>query len=428
MPRLSLRRGLVFSVLCAAVWSPSPARAQWASWRGPNANGSIADGGYPTAWTADKVAWKVKLPGKGSSTPIVLDGRIYLTTPVDGRDAVMALDLDGKKLWLTPLGAVSEAKHRLGSSCNASPATDGQGIFVYFRSGRLAALDLDGKVRWINDLAKTYGPEELFWDQGSSPVVTDQHVILSRLHGGESWIAGFDKQTGEMRWQQKRNFKVPAENDNGYTTPLFFKHKGQDAFLVWCSDHLTAHSAADGALLWTAGGFNPKGSGYWPAISSPVIYKNLAIIPVGRDDRDGQGAIHAVRIDGEGDRTDAHRAWQRDDLGVFVTSLAEYNGRIYLLRPRGNVVCLDPSTGDTIWSEQLPKGRASYYASPVIAGGLLYAAREDGLVFVASIDDGFKLVGENPLGEQIVSSPALADGRLLIRGEEHLFCIKAEER
>ncbi len=366
------------------------------------------------------------MPGKGSSTPIVSNGRIYLTTPADGRDAVMAFDLEGKPLWRTPLGEESLAKHRLGSSCNASPATDGQGIFVYFRSGRLAALELDGTVRWTNDLAKTYGQENLLWDQGSSPVVTDKHVILARLHQGESWIGGFDKNTGELVWLQPRNFKVPPENDNGYTTPLFFKHNGQDAFLVWGADHLTAHSAADGKLLWTCDGFNPSGTGYWPAISSPVIVGDLAVVPVGRDDRDGQGALHAIRITGNGDRSNERRVWKRDDVGVFVTSLAEYKGRVYLLRPRGNVVCLDPNTGDTIWSADLPRGRANYFSSPVIANGLLYAAREDGLVFVARVEDKFELVSENPLNEQIVASPALADGRLLLRGEAHLYCIEAE--
>lgn len=421
-------RPLAWACTAAGLFaaSSSPAAAQWASWRGPQANGSLATGSYPTAWTADRVAWKAPMPGKGSSTPIVSNGRIYLTTPADGQDAVMAFDLEGKPLWRTPLGEESLAKHRLGSSCNASPATDGQGIFVYFRSGRLAALELDGTVRWTNDLAKTYGQENLFWDQGSSPVVTDKHVILARLHQGESWIGGFDKNTGALVWQQPRNFKVPPENDNGYTTPLFFEHNGQDAFLVWGADHLTAHAAADGKLLWTCDGFNPSGTGYWPAISSPVIVGDLAIVPVGRDDRDGQGALHAIRISGDGDRSDERRVWKRDDVGVFVTSLAEYKGRVYLLRPRGNVVCLDPTTGDTVWSADLPRGRANYFSSPVIANGLLYAAREDGMVFVARVEDKFELLSENPLKEQIVASPALVDGRLLLRGDAHLYCIEAE--
>jgi outer membrane protein assembly factor BamB len=403
----------------------SPARADWPNWRGPNGNGSVTNGDYPTSWNAENVVWKFALPGKGSSTPIVLNDRIFVTTPDEGKDAVLAIDLQGNQIWRTRLRSESRAKNRLGSSCNASPVTDGKGIFVYFRSSRLAALELDGSVRWENDLAATYGPENLFWDQGTSPVVTDEHVILARMHGGDSWIAGFDKATGKLRWQQKRNYDVPPENDNGYTTPVFFKHKGRDAFLIWGADHLTAHSAADGSLLWSCGGFNPRGTGFWPAISSPVIAGELAIVPVGRDDRPRQGQIHAVKLDGSGDVTATNRVWKRDDIGIFVTSPVEYKGRIYLLRPRGDLVCLDPQTGDTIWAESLPRGRASYYASPLIANGVLYAAREDGVVFAARVEDKFELLSENPMQEQIIGSPVADQGRLLLRGEKHLFCVEA---
>lgn len=400
------------------------ATADWPNWRGPNGNGSVTTGELPTAWTTDSVAWKYELPGKGSSTPIVLGDRIFLTTPADGQDAVLALSLQGERIWQTPLGPESAARHRLGSSCNASPATDGTGIFVYFRSSRLAALELDGSIRWNKDLAAEFGQEELYWDQGTSPVVTDDHVILTRMHAGESWIAGFDKATGEMRWQQKRNYKTPPENDNGYTTPVFFQHRGKNAFLVWGADHLTAHAATDGSVLWTCGGFNPEGTGLWPAIASPVITGNLAIVPAGRDDREGQSRMHAIRLDGEGDTTETHRAWQRDDVGVFVCSPIEYEGRIYLLRPRGEVVCLAPETGETIWAESLPRGRGSYYASPIIANGVMYAAREDGVVFAARVGDKFEVLGENPMKEQIVASPVADHDRLLLRGEKHLFCVQ----
>jgi outer membrane protein assembly factor BamB len=412
--------------LAASCYSQSTARADWPSWRGPAGTGSISTGKYPTAWKVETASWKFALPGKGSSTPIVLNDRIYLTTPDNGQDAVLALDVHGKQLWLTRLGAESEPKHRtLGSSCNASPVTDGKGIFVYFRSSRLAALELEGSVRWTNDLAPKFGREKLFWDQGSSPVVTDEHVILTRMHDGESWIAGFDKATGALRWRQNRDYDgLPTENNNAYTTPVFFKHNGRAAFLVWGADHLTAHSAADGSLLWTCGQFNPAGTGYWPAIASPVVCGNLAIVPSGRDDRRGQSQVHAIRLDGSGDVTGTHRVWKREDIGVFVSSPAEYKGRIYLLRPQGNVVCLDPVTGKTIWTGSLPRTSAKYFASPVIASGVLYAAREDGVVFVARVEDQFEVVSENPMGERIVASPALADGRLLLRGDAHLFCVE----
>ncbi|MGV3724313.1 MAG: PQQ-binding-like beta-propeller repeat protein [Actinomycetota bacterium] len=403
--------------------------ADWPAWRGPSANGSILKGDYPTRWTPESAAWKFALPGMGVSTPIVWKNRIYLTTPADGQDSVLALDGAGKQLWLAKLGPESPARHRsLASSCNASPVTDGKALFARFRSGRLAAVELDGKVRWQFSLDEKFGPEQIYWDQGSSPMVTEDLVILSRMHHGESWVAAFDKQTGEQRWLQKRNYQVPAENDNGYTTPVLFKHKGRPALLIWGADHLTAHSLADGAVLWSCGGFNPRETKNWPAIATPVIHNGMAIVPVGRDDRPGQARLHGVRMDGSGDVTATHRAWQRDDVGVFCSTPIEYKGRIFLLRHRGGVVCVDPTTGKTLWEDAFPRSSSSYYSSPVVANGILYAAREDGTVFTARIEDKFELLSENVMGERIVASPTPANNSILLRSEKHLFCIAAKPR
>lgn len=400
----------------------------WPSWRGPSANGSTATGEFPTRWGAEDTAWKVGLPGNGVSTPIVWQSRIYLTTPADGQDAILALDgATGKQLWLSKLGPESAARHTtLASSCNASPVTDGKGIFARFRSGRLVAVNLDGTLRWQLNIQERFGPEQLYWDQGSSPMVTDDLVIISRMHHGESWVAGFDKKNGEQRWLQKRNYPVPAENDNGYSTPVPFEYKHKPAVLIWGADHLTAHSVTDGSLLWSCGGFNPAGTANWPAIATPVIQGGMAIVPVGRDDRPGQARLHGIRLDGTGDVTDTGRAWQRDDVGVFCATPIEYKGRVFLLRHRGGVVCVDPATGKTIWEDAFPRKSSSFYASPIIAHGILYAAREDGTVFAARVEDKFELLSENPMGERIVASPAPGNNRLLIRGEKHLFCIPAK--
>lgn len=419
MKRLILPLALLLALPAAGV--PS---GDWPAWRGPSASGSTSTGDYPISWTVENAAWKVALPGKGVSTPIVWQDHVFLTTPADGQDAVMALGRDGKQAWLVKLGPESPPRHRsLASSCNASPVTDGTGIFARFRSGRLAALEMDGRARWQINLDERFGPEKLFWDAGSSPVVTKDFVIITRMHHGESWVAGFDKKTGEQRWLQARNYETPNENDNGYTTPVFFEHKGRPAFLLWGADHLTAHSAEDGSLLWSCGGFNPDGTQFWPAIATPVIHDGVAVVPVGRDDRPRQARLHGIRVDGSGDVTGTHRVWQRDDLGVFCSTPVEYKGRVYLLRHRGGVVCLDPATGKTIWEDELPRASSSYYSSPVIANGILYAAREDGTVFAAGVEDGFKLLGESKMGERVVASPVPAGNCLLIRGEQSLYCL-----
>jgi outer membrane protein assembly factor BamB len=424
--RLSARLQLIpifLSALLGLTWT-AHADGNWPHWRGPNANGSVTSGDYPMKWNAGNVAWKVALPGKGTSTPIVQQDRIYVTSPAEGQDALLAFDFTGRSVWQVKLGREDQPKHRtLASSGNASPVSDGKGVFVYFKSGHFAAVEFNGAVRWKINLVERFGRDDLFWDQGSSPVVTDQHVIMARMHGGESWIAAFDKATGELRWKQPRNYEVPTENNNGYTTPVLFANAGKKALLVWGADHLTAHDAANGRVLWSCGGFNPQGTGYWPAIATPAIAGNFVVVPVGRDDRSGQARMHGIRLDGMGDVTATHRTWKREDLGVFVTSPTVYKGRVYLLRHKGQVVCLDPASGKTVWTGSFPEHRAPYYSSPVIASGVLYAAREDGTVFTARVEEKFELLGENPMGERVIASPVPASNRLLIRGDKHLFCM-----
>ena len=135
---------------------------------------------------------------------------------MDGKDALLSFDWSGKEVWQKTFGPEDRGKHRNGSGCNASPTTDGEGVFVYFKSGTLAALELDGTVRWETNLVKQYGRDVLFWDQGTSPVLTRKHVVMTRIHQGESWLAAFDKRSGAMEWKVARNYDTPTEGDHGY--------------------------------------------------------------------------------------------------------------------------------------------------------------------------------------------------------------------
>ncbi|MDA1276346.1 MAG: PQQ-binding-like beta-propeller repeat protein [Verrucomicrobia bacterium] len=396
--------------------------ANWPSWRGPDNNGSTTAGSYPVKWDADHVLWKTSLPGKGCSTPIVWNERIYLTAPVDGQDAVLAFDWSGKLLWQSTLGPESKGKHQNGSGSNPSPVTDGNGIFVYFKSGHFAAVEFDGKIRWKENLVDRFGEADLFWDHGTSPVLTKEHVIMARMHGGESWLAAFDKISGELRWRVARDYEVPTEVDHGYNTPVVFDRDGTQALLVWCSARLTAHDAANGKTLWSCGDFNPRSTAFWPAVASPVIAGDMAIVCFGRADK-GQPRLHGVKLGGSGEVTATHRLWKREDTGSFVPTPAEYKGRIYVVGDRGQVECIDPVTGKSDWSGEFPRARFSFYASPTLADGKLYAAREDGTVFVAKVDNGFEVLAENQMGERVIASPVPIANRLLIRGEKHLFCV-----
>ncbi|HHM12941.1 MAG TPA: Pyrrolo-quinoline quinone [Planctomycetaceae bacterium] len=417
----ALIAGLLALIASSPVIGAGP-DSNWPTWRGPQDHGSRTAGNLPLRWKPEDVLWKVRLPGKGCSTPIVYEGRIYVTTPAEGRDAVMALDANGKVLWQTEFGKEVPGKHRNASGCNASPVTDGDTIFVYFKSGTFAAVDMDGKIRWQMNLIERFGPEILYWDHGTSPVLTKRHVVMARIHQGDSWLAAFDKKTGKLAWKVARNYKTPREGDHGYTTPLVIEHQGKEAILVWGAQHVTLHDAADGKLIWSCGGFNPEGNPLWPTVASPVVCGDVVVVPFGRNDR-GIPRLHGIRVAGEGDVTATHRLWKRTDIGTFVPTPAVYNGHVYVLGDRGRLVCIDPESGKTRWSAQFPKHRSKFYGSPLIVANRLYAVREDGTVFVAKIDPDFELLAENPMGEPIIASPVPLGDRLLLRGWKHLYCV-----
>lgn len=399
----------------------------WRSWRGPLGNGSIERGNYPVKFGADNYLWRTPLPGKGCSTPIVQNGMIYLTCPADGNDALLCYDFDGAEKWRAVFGKENAGKHRNGSGSNASPITDGSAVFVFFKSGTFAAVELSGKVRWKTDLVERFGKDTLFWDHGTSPVLTEKYVIMVRMHQGESWLAAFDKKTGELAWKVARNYSTPVECDHGYSTPLVIQHQGKESILVWGAEHLTIHNATDGQVTWTCGNFNPDANKLWPAIATPVIVGDIAVIAYGRNDR-GTPRLHGIRLTGSGDVTETNHVWRRDDVGTFVPTPAAYKGQVILVRDRGEVASIDPATGKTIWEGAFPKNRANYYASPLVAGDKLYAPREDGTVFVASIaGDKFELLSENDMAESVIGSPVPTTNGILIRGEQHLFCVTADK-
>lgn len=414
---------------CGILWSGSLTKAgegetNWPWWRGPNGDGCAPAVNLPAKWDAKNILWKTPLPGKGHSTPIIWGERIFLTAPEQGRVAVLAFDRkSGKRLWETLLGPERPGKHADATGCNPSPVTDGQSVFAYFKSGVLAGLDLDGRIRWQINIQERFGKDTLFWDIASSPALTEKNVVLAVLQSGNSFVAAFDKLTGEMRWKVDRNYEKPNETHQGYATPRVVQHQGREAVLVWGANHLTAHDAADGQVVWSCGGFNPENGTLWAAIPTPVLAQNVILINEGRGT-----SLHGIRWDGAGDVTATNRLWRRKDTGTFVTTPAvSAQGLAYILRDdklqAGIVDCLDPLTGATRWTGQLAVDKSRFYASPLLVGGKLIVVRLDGTVFVLRAEGPFEILAENAMGERIAASPIASGGCLFLRGEEHLFCL-----
>ncbi len=405
-------------VVQAADLSPSN---PWPQWRGPAADGSAASGVYAVTWDDTKnVTWKVELPGVGCSTPIVWGDHILVTSPADGQDTLINLDWSGGQRWRTAIGKGRPGSHRNGSSSNSSPVTDGTYIFAYYRSGNLAGVDFKGRVLWKTNLQESFGRDTLFWDIGTSPVLTEKHVIVAVMNEGGSYLVAFDKETGRLGWKVARDYDTPVEGDHSYTTPIVVRRRGREQLVVWGAEHVTAHDVTNGKVLWSCGGFNPDRNGFEPSVASAVIADDVLVVPYARG-----GSMAGLKLDGQGDVSATQRLWTRNGVGTFVPTPAAHDGKVYVLGDRGEVTCIDAKTGKTLWDGSLPQHRAKYYASPVIAGGKLYATREDGVIFVARVTPEFEVLAENALGERMIASPVAVADRLLLRGERHLFCIEA---
>jgi outer membrane protein assembly factor BamB len=409
--------GVIF--LFSIVVSAELPQQYWPRWRGPSNAGNSSTAKVPVKWNhTENVKWKVKLPGIGCSTPVVWGDNILITSPIDGQDTVLNYDWSGKLKWQTKVGQERRGKHRNGSGSNPSVETDGKSAFAYFKSGNLGGLDMSGKLLWKTNLQEKFGKDTLYWDLGNSPVLTANYVIVAVMHNDSSFIAAFKKADGEMVWKQKRVYKTPAECDHSYTTPIVIGEPGKEHIITWGAEHLTAHSAVDGKQLWECAGFNPKKQRNWVQVSSHVIAGDIAVIPYGRGSR-----LAGIRLGGEGDVTATNRIWTREDTGSFVPTPAADEGKVYLLRDQGEVECIDPESGKSFWKGSLPKHRSKYYSSPVVADGKLIAAREDGVIFVARLAEDFEVLSENVMGERVIASPVPIGNQLLIRGEQHLYCI-----
>jgi outer membrane protein assembly factor BamB len=405
----------------------------WPQWRGAGQNGVATGEKYPIRWSeAAGIAWKIELPGRGGSTPVIQGSTAYMTAGVDGKNMLLAIDTgSGDLKWQAELGADRGGKHRKGSGSNPSPVIDGDLVYAYYRSGDLGCVDSKGEVKWTVNLQDKYGEDSLWWDLGSSPLLTDDAIVIVVMQTGPSYLAGFDKQSGDELWKVDRILDAPEEAAQSYTTPLAVKVGQQDAIAVMGADHLTLHRAADGKEIGRLGGFNPGGQKFFRSISSPVADGDFIICPYARG-----STLTAVRMSelaaGKGSGA---IAWLNEDTSSDVPTPAALDGRAYVVgdgkKNRGVVSCLDIESGKTLWTVAMEKSRVGFSSSPLIAGNHVYVTQENGTTSVIG-----PLSSEQP---QIVSTNRIADTEpftvaslvpvendMLLRSRGHLYRIRGE--
>lgn len=412
------------ALLCSISWlAAAHAADNWPQWRGPNAKGIAPAGNFPVEFSGDEgVAWKVAVPGFGTSSPVVWGDTIFLTASEDKQDTVLAYGFDGQQRWKRTLGPGEGGQHKMGSGANPSPVTDGKHVVTYFKSGRVACHDFAGNELWQTNLQERYGENTLWWDLGTSPILAGGNVVIAVMQAGDSYLVALDPASGDEVWKVKRQYQRPDESDQAYTTPQAANIGGREVIVTWGADHLTGHDAKTGELIWESAGFNPNDEGMWRVIASHAMNDEIAVVPFGRGK-----FLAGVKLGGQGDVTESGRLWEEQIEGPDVPTPIVAGDKCYILTDGGKLDCRDLQTGKELWSGTLPKGRDKYFASPVLAGDNLYCLREDGVAFVVDVSDGFKLLTKsgNELGQRAIATPVPVRDRLLIRGVEHLFCFGA---
>ena len=430
---------LAFAAMTAAVIAAADPEAEkfWAQWRGPHATGAAVNGNPPLEWSETKnVRWKVEIPGRGSSSPIVWGDRLFLLSAVPAgvdttashtprgavtpraphRFVVMAIDRrTGKTIWeRTATEAVPhESSHPdNGTWASASATTDGEHVIASFDSFGYYAYDMNGTLVWQKDLGDKRMRNE--FGEGSTPALHGNHLVVVWDHfvPGASFITALDKRTGQELWRAKRD-----EIDT-WATPLIIEHGGRAQVIVNGMNKLRSYDLETGNVVWEAPGttMNP--------IPSPVFADGMVFATSGFRGNN----LKAVRLAGAtGDISRSGAiVWQLDRDTPYVPSPILYDGILYILKTNNGILsAFDAKTGKPHYQNQRLVPVPNVFASPVGASGRVYFPGREGTTLVIKNSPTFEVLATNVLDDGFDASPALVDKEIYLRGQKFLYCIAA---
>ena len=423
---------LLWAVVISAAASSAPVRAtDWPQWRGPFFNGSTDETNLPDSWgETENVAWISPLPGVSGATPVISNGRVFVSSMVGRGPDFVALCFDardGKKLWEKPIGSDSRRFPR-NNMASPSPVTDGKSAFFLYGSGHLVGFDYEGKELWSRNIETDYGNLALQFGYGSSPLLYAGRLFILVVRRNkpyrrpeadgllDSYLIALDPKTGKTLWKQQRVTNAFDEGMETYSTPVPFVRNGKTEILNTGADFVTANDPETGKELWR---FE-----YWTrkVRDSRIIPSLVTGDGLIFGTRHKHGGVFALAPGGS-----PRIVWEFAAPVPDCSTPLYYRGRLYVLDGIKNgkvVTCLDPATGRIFWQGTIG-GRGPWRASLTGADGKLYCINESGeIVVLAAGGNEFKIIFETRTDETpIQSSIAAADGRLFIRTAKNLHCI-----
>jgi outer membrane protein assembly factor BamB len=405
---------MAFMLIAFPLCLLPPARADdWPQFRGPGGAAVSRDAGPPTTWdgaSGANVRWKADLPGRGISSPVVARGRAYVTACTGVRqDRLRVLCFDaatGKQFWERQFWATgSTVSHPRTCMAAPTPATDGEHVYALFATGDLVGLDRDGNLLWYRALARDYPQITNQIGMAASPVLYNDVLLVPVETPGDSFAAGLDKLTGKNRW------KVPRPRDANWVTPLLLDRHGRAEALFLSANEVTAYDPECGRECWT---YHDEGLSPTPSVPSPVAADGLIVT--------GNGVALRPGVKGEAPAP----AWKSNKLRPAYASPLYYGGRLYVVNNTATVLnCFDVKDGKVAWQQRV---KGPFSASPVAADGRLYLANEEGVTTVIEAGPGPRVLAANPLGEEVLATPAICDGAIFLRTDRHLYCIAEKKR
>lgn len=415
----------------ALVLAGAPlAAADWPRFRGPDGLGTAADKDVPVSFGPSDYLWKTPIPGKGVSSPIVSKGKVFLQTAAEDGSSRSLVCVDantGKVHWTKELKGAPAKTHDKNSLASSTPAADGERVYAVFWDGKhisLTAWDYAGQQLWNRDLGgfvSQHGP-------GLSPIVVGDRVVLNIDQDGLAEVAAFDPKTGEPVWKKSRQAYRAS-----YTTPFTLTRDGKTEVVVSSTAGITAYDPKDGAVTWNwtwvwkanPDGPKPKGKGGSGGplrhVGGPIYHDGMVFAISG----DGAGDRHMVAITApkSGDVTETALVWEKKKETPYVPMVLAQGEYLYWISDKENkALCVEAKTGKEMWNERL-SGSGQVTACPVLIDGKVYSINESGKMSVFAAAPKFDLLAENDLKEGVYASPAVADGKLFIRGMKNLICI-----
>ena len=397
-----------------AGWDTLPpakaAEGDWPWWRGPNRD-NLAPAGQkpPVAWGAgSNILWQVRLPGLGHSSPCLVGDRIYVTSGDLAQGAVWLFCLErdtGKTVWQAEVYKGPVAKqHADNSLASATPACDGERVFVPYQSDQavgMVAVGLDGKVLW----SKTVLPYKTIQGYSASPTFYKSALIVPIEGSGGSRMVALHRATGEVVW--RTTLRTVKES---YASALVARVAGRDQLLLIGGESTRGYDPENGALLWECEGPSTY-CGATPVVGAGVVYATAGW---------PKRALLAIRADGTGDVTKSHVAWSSDAKAGYVPSPVLREGLLYAVNDQGLMRCYDAADGKVLWEQDF---QVPVYSSPTVAGDKVYVFDRKGKGYVLPTGRTAGAVATSELPSGVFATPVILGGRIYLRTLGDFYCI-----